>query len=300
MSLRLLLPHHADELISTWPDEVKVFRDRQPTDFDEAVTSDFLLRYIRTGCLPVKEIAAVHDGPAITAEAFLTNGHVNGDRLLHLLDSGYTLRLGNIQRIFPYVTGLCRAIQQETGYSNYVHAFLTPPKEQGLNWHWDQQSALIYQVSGTKRWELWKPIIDGPVRNHLLSYEVWTPQVLQRCLDTGPDHVVDLNPGEMMWMPRGWIHNPFNVHDTDMSVHLTFAIRERTPFWVADEIVKDAIAQPHLRTVIRPETLLSEDQLAAVVTQTRADLIAHLQGLDAAQLATELSRRALRDLEFTT
>ncbi|MEV6815655.1 hypothetical protein AB0M52_26550, partial [Micromonospora sp. NPDC051296] len=31
------------------------------------------------------------------------------------------------------------SIQEETGYSNYIHAFLTPGREQGLRHHWDQQ-----------------------------------------------------------------------------------------------------------------------------------------------------------------
>jgi hypothetical protein len=30
---------------------------------------------------------------------------------------------------------------QKTSYSNYVHAFLTPPGNQGLRHHWDQQMA---------------------------------------------------------------------------------------------------------------------------------------------------------------
>jgi hypothetical protein len=62
-----------------------------------------------------------------------------------------TIRLGNLQRVVPFLADTARAIQQETGYSNYLHAFLTPPRSQGLLHHWDQQMAVIVQIEGTKR-----------------------------------------------------------------------------------------------------------------------------------------------------
>ncbi|MCZ7478859.1 JmjC domain-containing protein [Micromonospora sp. WMMC273] len=298
MSLRLLLPDHADRLLKDWPDDLVVFDDREPTEFDQAITAEWLMRYVRNGCLPVKEIAAVRDGLSLTQQAFLDgNGHVAGERLMNLLDAGFTLRLGNIQRIFPYFADLTRGIQSETGFSNYVHAFFTPGGKQGLNWHWDQQVALVVQISGTKRWELWRPIVDGPMREHLLSFKVWTPETLKECLNAGPHQVIDLEPGQAMWMPRGWIHNPHNVED-DMSVHLTFAIRERTPYWAVDEMVKDAIGVPGLRRVLAPETVLGPE-LAAAAGAARDELVAYLQGLDMDVLAGSLRERALRDKEFT-
>lgn len=37
------------------------------------------------------------------------------------------------------------------------------------------------------------------------------------------------------------MHDPHNVDDAEGSVHLTIAIGEHTPYWAAEEMIKDAI-----------------------------------------------------------
>ncbi|MGW4955239.1 JmjC domain-containing protein [Streptomyces parvulus] len=111
---------------------------------------------IDTGCAPPGEIAVIKAGPS-NRTAFLTDGRTDPSKLSRLRDQGYTIRFGNMQRWLPAFHRISQGIQRETGYSNYMHGFLTPGREQGLLHHWDQQMAVIVQVAGTKTWQLWKP-----------------------------------------------------------------------------------------------------------------------------------------------
>lgn len=299
MSLRLLLPEHGvTDLLADWPDEVRVY-DRPLTALDDHLDAASLFDLLDTGCAPAAEVAAIKaPNPSLNPASFSTNGRTDPVRLRKLYDNGHTIRIGNLQRVVPFMAHVSRGIQAETGYSNYVHAFLTPPGEQGLRHHWDQQMAVIVQQAGVKRWELWRPPVDAPMREHLVSYREMTEEQRDRWIAAGPDQVVDLEVGQAMLLPRGWIHNPHNL-GSGPSVHLTFAIRERTPFWVAEKLVERAIDNPAFRRVILPGDVAGVG-LVDVVEQTRKELLAHLEGLDTAELAAELRELAGTELEYTT
>ncbi|MFK0063315.1 JmjC domain-containing protein [Streptomyces werraensis] len=300
MSLQHLLPPDGvKELTTHWPDEPRVY-DRGRTAVDE-ITADSLWEHVHLGCLPPVEVRALKgDVPSITEHAFSTYGRLDGERLRALYERGYTIRLGNLQRCMAAVGRLTRAIQQETGYSNYAHAFLTPAGQQGLRHHWDQQMAVIVQLAGVKRWELWAPVVDAPMRTFNDSGRVWRAEWVGEWERRGPDQVVLLEPGQSLLVPRGWVHNPLSPKDAgEDSVHLTFAIRERTPYWLAEQLLAEALKDPELRRVIRPGDLLGgglPDQLSLV----RRRLLHHLGTVDLAALAEQVARTALTDVEYTT
>jgi hypothetical protein len=299
MSLNLLLPPSGvDDLVTEWPDDPRVYA-RGDTELDRVITPSLLRDYVDTGCVPAPEVAVMKQGPELHPGSFMTNGRTDPAKLDKLYRAGYTIRLGNLQRVMPFMAHLTRAIQQETGYSNYVHAFLTPPESQGLLHHWDQQMAVIAQVSGTKRWELWRPVVESPMRAHLESFRVWKNSYMRDWTTAGPDMVIDLKPGESLLLPRGWVHNPFNVDPDEASVHLTFAIRERTPFWLAEHLVATAIERLDFRQIILSGDL-NGDALPDIVRDTRRALMAHLEALDADKFAKLLQQLAATELEYTT
>lgn len=206
-----------------------------------------------------------------------------------------------MQRVIPFIAKPVRSIHQQTGYSNYAHAFLTPAGQQGLLHHWDQQLAVIAQMSGTKRWELWRPPADiqDPMREYLESFRVWRDGFLREWRAAEPDLVIDLEPGQSLILPRGWVHNPHNVNGSETSIHLTFAIRERTPLWLAEKLTAGAIEDRGFRQILPPDRL-TRDGLRDEVRRTRNHLIDHLAALDPETVAEDLCRAARHELEYTT
>ncbi|MER0242970.1 cupin domain-containing protein [Streptomyces sp. HSW2009] len=300
MSLRLLLPEEgATELLASWPGEPRVFERGTPS-LDATVTAESIRGYLYTGCVPAHEIAAVKaPSPSLSQNAYMTDGRTDRAKLARLYERGYTIRLGNLQRVVPALTQISEAIQTETGYSNYIHAFLTPPGGQGLRHHWDQQMAVIVQIAGTKRWQLWQPPVEAPMREYNESFRVWKDEYLPAWEAAGPDVEVDLKAGQSLLLPRGWVHNPRVVAAEEHSIHLTFAIRERTQLWLAEKLLAGAISRKEFRRIILPRQLGGEG-LVEQLGEAREALVKYVQGLDLSEVAPSVIKDALTELEYKT
>ncbi|WP_433533724.1 hypothetical protein ACQPYA_26605 [Micromonospora sp. CA-263727] len=101
-----------------------------------------------------------------------------------------------------------------------------------------------------------------------------------------------------MLLPRGWVHNPFNAADRP-SLHLTFAIRERTPYWIAEKLAGGVIGELAFRQILLPGDIHG-DALSGIIADTRDALVAYLQSLDVRRMAETLRRLARTELEYTT
>ncbi|MFG2717397.1 JmjC domain-containing protein [Streptomyces sp. NPDC048416] len=300
MSLRLLLPEEGvTELLASWPDTPRVY-ERPTSALDESVTAESIRGYLYSGCVPASEIAAIKaPNPSLSQNAYMTNGRTDRAKLARLYEHGFTIRLGNLQRVVPALAGMSGTIQTETGYSNYIHAFLTPPGEQGLRHHWDQQMAVIVQIAGTKRWQLWRPPVAAPMREYNESFRVWKDEFIPTWEAAGPDVEVDLKAGQSLLLPRGWVHNPHVVDTEEHSIHLTFAIRERTRLWLAEKLLAGAIAEEEFRDIVLPRKLGGEG-LIQQLGKAREALVTYVQGLDLAALAPTVVKDALTESEYTS
>ena len=92
-----------------------------------------------------------------------------------------------------------------------INLFATP-QEGGTSWHFDANENFTIQLRGTKRWWIApNESIAFPPENHILGA---TPSAsLAQCsrgpLRTDPpqpSQIVDLKPGEMLYVPRGFWH----------------------------------------------------------------------------------------------
>ncbi len=279
MSLRMLFdPDTTTTITTTWPDKPSLHRlpagSPIPGMFGPTVLDD----HLDTGCVPPAHLNVIKEGTGLDPAHYVTGGRINPSRLRKVRhQAGCTTHLRHLELWYPPAAAVTSALQRETGCTGYLSAFITPPGEQGLRWHWDQALGVIVQLAGTKRWELWRPVVDAPLLDHLSSVsDVWNPQWVQQWQDTGPDITYDLNPGDVLILPRGWVHNPHSRLSTVPSVHLTFVLRDRTPLWVAEQIIRDAIADARFRQTIDPATFTSDPH--TVVDRTRDLLIGYLAG----------------------
>ncbi|MGA5701760.1 JmjC domain-containing protein [Peterkaempfera bronchialis] len=287
MSLRLLLPKNKSALLDSWPREPRVYH-RGVTELDRAVPLSLMDEYVSFDLLSPQYVAAVKDGQAVHPGRFSRDGKMIPGKLQGLAGQGYTLNLREIQRTIPYLAGVSRDIQSETGCANYAAAIITPPGKQGLRHHWDQWTGVITQLAGRKRWPLWRPVVEYPMGAYMSSPEVWTPELTERFATTPPDVEFELSPGDTLVVPRGWVHNPYSVSD-DRSYHLTFALHERTRLWVAEKLIGLAIKDAHFRAEVPPSAFARETE--AEIRKVRSLVIGFLRQADTAT-AAELIRKA--------
>jgi len=103
-----------------------------------------------------------------------------------------------------------------------------------------------------------------------------------------PAYEFDLDPGQLLVLPRGWMHNPHARGQTQESVHVTFVARERTGYWIAGKLAQAALTSTPLRRVIPPASVVDPAAFAGQVAEARDLLTQWLAGADVNALATDL------------
>ncbi|PRW56353.1 cupin 4 isoform A [Chlorella sorokiniana] len=100
------------------------------------------------------------------------------------------------------------------------NSYLTPAGTQGFAPHWDDIDAFVLQVEGSKRWRLYAHTDPQHVLPRYSSRD-FTDEELGECvLD------VVLQPGDLLYMPRGVIHQAESLPDSH-SLHLTLSANQQ-------------------------------------------------------------------------
>lgn len=294
MSLASLLdnPH---ELLSKWPTE-PVISHRAPAAFADFLTMREVDDLIDTDCVALRNVALLKDGKVVEPGLYADGDLPRRGVVRQHLDEGGTVSLRQLERLRPSLAQLQQALHQETGHLTHVNAYLTPAGAHGLRYHYDPYVTLILQLSGRKTWPVHRPFAVNPVREYQSFHVVgFTPEQRHFLEYTAPEQSITLEPGDVLWLPRGWVHSPYTVGD-EPSLHLTVAIKERTPHWavsvLAGEIMAQALIDPAMRETIAPEQLL--DDPAQSAAQARAYLLGALLKADEKDIAELLRTAALR------
>jgi hypothetical protein len=129
-----------------------------------------------------------------------------------LMEQKATFQFHHPQR---YVDELWNVMEKlETYFGSLVgsNVYITPIQHKLLAPHCDDVEIFVMQIEGKKEWKLYKPMVE-------LSRD-YTQDLLQE--DIGePTMTVTLEPGDMLYFPRGVIHQAKSVgesHSTHISV----------------------------------------------------------------------------------
>lgn len=179
-------------------------------------------------------VRLIYDGRQLADSQYVRDssispGAIDGSRVARVLHRGGTLVLQGLQESVPRIGRLARGLQRDLGHPIHVNAYVTPPQSQGFGAHHDVQDSFIVQTVGTKTWYLHEPIIGKPFPHE-------TADVFPSPTDFDSDaKEVTLNAGDVMWLPRGWIH--YAKTENDISVHLTISADTLTRGWLLTQVV---------------------------------------------------------------
>lgn len=152
-------------------------------------------------------------------------------------DNGCTIRLLCPHKQSDEVHALLSTLELELQCMVGANAYLTPPNSsQGFAPHYDDIEAFCLQLEGKKRWKVYEPTLKLP----RVSSEDFTTQELE-----GVQPVLDivLEEGDLLYMPRGWIHQACTIKDdNEHSLHLTVSAMQQWA-WIdlLDVIVPEAL-----------------------------------------------------------
>jgi hypothetical protein len=160
-----------------------------------------------------------------------------------------------------------------------ANAYVTPPRAQGFGPHYDNHCAVILQLQGAKRWSIHAPAEPVPVK---------------RCPNVIPDGdlgdvvmSVRLEPGDVLYVPRGYPH--YAASDDDVSLHVTLALYAST--W-SDAVGALACGVAAFRAAVRPRP----EPAMRALQYYRSRLLAALDKVDVAEILQRKLGESLTDL----
>lgn len=242
-----------------------------PRDVDELIAERGVrtpfLRMARDGALLGRDCYA---GPAgFGAEM---PDQVDSAKVLTQLAAGATVVLQGLHRLWPPIIEFARGMVDDLGHPVQANAYVTPAGGRGFDPHYDVHDVFVLQTAGRKHWT-----VHAPVHHHPLASQPWTDHraaIDDRVLDEPLIDVV-LQPGDALYLPRGWIHSATALGDS--SIHLTVGVAAITGHDVLRALVDELGVVEHLRTSLPPGIDLTDpDETTAIVTKTMAALTAVL------------------------
>ena len=153
---------------------------------------------------------------------------------------GYSLVIDKLERHWASVATLARKLERSLGLSHVsCNLYLTPANNaSGFEAHWDWMDVIVIQLEGTKLWSVARnPTVylsteslkRKPTPKELMS--------LKRYDD------VLLNPGDILYIPRGTIHNASTpVASAEPSLHVTFGLEPTNCLvgnWISKVVVEE-------------------------------------------------------------
>ncbi|XP_040007199.1 ribosomal oxygenase 2 isoform X2 [Xiphias gladius] len=97
------------------------------------------------------------------------------------------------------------------------NVYITPQKSQGLPVHYDDVEVFILQLEGQKQWLLYSPTVPLAA-----DYSVELEERIG-----SPTHNIILKAGDLLYFPRGTIHQASTPAGVDHSTHLTLSTYQR-------------------------------------------------------------------------
>ncbi len=149
------------------------------------------------------------------------DGHVDLPRLFTRFDRGATLVVSQMHEHHPPLARFCRGLEKLFLHAVQSNIYLTPPGAQGFRPHFDTHDVLVMQIEGRKDWRVWhgQPLPDPTRRTG------WDSQVAP----LGEAIAVPMRPGDILYLPRGVMHDAATQPGGAPSLHATIGLLE--PCW---------------------------------------------------------------------
>ncbi|MEY2514309.1 MAG: hypothetical protein QOJ89_1667 [bacterium] len=212
------------------------YRERRPLvvaraqegRFDGVLGDADVERIVCESAVRTPAFRLVKDGAQLPPATYTTDipwrpGSFSGtalvDRVAQEHAAGATLVLQALHLHWHPAAVYCRGLEAALGWPVQANAYRTPAASQGFDVHHDTHDVFVLQVAGYKRWRVYEPVVELP-----LKAQRWSPQdaavVGEPLLD------VTLRAGDTLYLPRGWPHEAFSA-DAD-SLHITVGLHPPT------------------------------------------------------------------------
>jgi hypothetical protein len=225
---RSIDPVPAEEFLAEhWEKKPLVVPRNEDGRFDDLLSVADVERLLCSGGLRYPSFRLVKAGANLDVGSYTTSipwrpapfsGTAEIGRVLAEFEAGATLVLQGLHLTWPPLAEFCRALENELGHPAQANAYFTPREAQGLPVHHDTHDVFSLQVTGEKRWLVYPPALELPLKHQRYNAELGAPGRLV--------HDVTLHPGDTLYLPRGWLHEA--VTSASDSLHVTVGVNVYT------------------------------------------------------------------------
>jgi hypothetical protein len=204
--------------------------------------------------LPMSEIST-----SIPYGMFSFENVVDLEKVEHWYRRGYTINLRGAHYNHAGLAASTKILKEMFGCNIRANLYLAPSGQRGLVPHYDVHDVVVIQISGAKTWSLFENNFENPTENFRFG---------RRPFDVGSVvSEVELAPGDLLYLPRGWSHAATSVHD---SLHLTIGIEEPTAADLLRAVADLLETEADLRESIEFDRLVEDVQYRTEVSQILA------------------------------
>jgi ribosomal protein L16 Arg81 hydroxylase len=193
--------------------------------------------------------------------------------------NGASVVLPALHRTWLPLKNLCATLETQLDHVPHANAYITPGNAAGFTPHYDVHEVFVLQLSGKKRWSIYPPTIHLPPRS-----QPFTPQGYEA---PPPMAQTDLIPGDLLYLPRGYIHSA--ATSDSHSAHVTIGISVYTWSDLTQDLVENSADDERLRPAL-PAGFAKRADLKFILKQRLTELLGHRAGIDYDQLIEVFTR----------
>lgn len=179
-----------------------------------------------------------------TGDYTFPSGLIDAARLYQEYSDGGTVVLNQLEGSLPSLMDLCRSMEARFSCRFQCNIYVTPGgAAQGLKTHYDTHDVFVLQVAGSKHWNIYDTPIERPFRGQDFQPGEHTPG--DKTME------FDLNPGDMVYVPRGTMHDA--TTGADDSCHITLGVLPSS--WtdlLLESIARVGLEDSELRRTLPP------------------------------------------------
>ena len=240
----------------------------QAADVAVMADIDYLMSHARfpgTDAQPIRDGRAQPERRTTDAGAGADPAYVYGQ-----FAKGRSIRFLHVHQYLPRVAAFTAELATALGEATSANIYLTPAKGEGLDLHYDNHDVFVLQCVGSKRWRLY--VDDYTNARERPTGSAYTFDPRRRSPRRRVDRDVDMTPGDVLYLPRGVMHEV--APPSSDSLHVTFGVRTLTVAGLLQRALRLATAEAEALRAPVPHAMrlhaAVDDQLAAELAELAA------------------------------
>lgn len=227
-----------------WERAPLVLRRDRPRAFEGLLSLADLDRYLGENDLHHPSVSLVDHRRKIAPEEYTyPSGLVDAVKLFKRYDEGASMVFAQLEAHHRPLFECVRALEREFSTRFQANIYLTPGNAQGFHPHYDSHDVFVVQVEGSKHWMLYDEPIHLPLRRQEFDPKETACGALSQ--------EFDLHPGDVLYIPRGLMHDARTAEDGGHSLHVTFgALFTSWTELMAEALGRWALADVHGRRAL--------------------------------------------------